>query len=185
MSPVLTPRACCRLSLKTTSCSGRRLVGQLVIAFELLADVVGVEHRVFGGLAQAVRAVGEDIGQGADEHAEVAVEHADAANGLRPVVVEAERAVGVLRDDGRGKKWLQDFFARHRPGARTAAAVRRGEGLVQVQVHDVDAEIAGARLAAERIHVGAIHVEQARPWRAGRRRSCGSRSRTRRWSKGW
>ena len=31
---------------------------------------------------------------------------------------------------------------------------------MQIQVHDVDAEIAGARLADQSIHVGAIHVEQ-------------------------
>ena len=36
----------------------------------------------------------------------------------------------------------------------------RGKSLVQIQVHDVDAEIAGASFADQRIHVGAIHVEQ-------------------------
>ena len=75
----------------------RRLVGQLVDAFKLFADVVGVEHGVFGGLAQAVGAIGQDVGQRADEHAEVAVEHAHAADGLRAVVVEAERAVRFCR----------------------------------------------------------------------------------------
>ena len=76
-----------------------RLVRQFVVAFELFADVVGVEHGVFGGLAQAVRAVREDVGEGADEHAEVAVEHAYAADRVRAVVVEAERAVGIFADD--------------------------------------------------------------------------------------
>ena len=32
---------------------------------------------------------------------------------------------------------------------------------MQVQVHHVDAEVAGAHLADQRVHVGAIHVEQA------------------------
>ncbi len=49
---------------------------------------------------------------------------------------------------------------RHRTAARTAAAVRRGERLVQVQVHHVDAEIAGPRNAHQRVHVRAIHVHQ-------------------------
>jgi 2C-methyl-D-erythritol 2,4-cyclodiphosphate synthase len=31
---------------------------------------------------------------------------------------------------------------------------------VQVEVHHVHAEVAGARLADERVHVGAVHVEQ-------------------------
>ena len=39
--------------------------------------------------------------------------------------------------------------------------MRRGERLVQVEVHDVHAEIAGTRFADERVHVGAVHVEQA------------------------
>ena len=38
--------------------------------------------------------------------------------------------------------------------------MRRRKGLVQVQVHHVHAEVAGARLAHQRIHVGAIHVKQ-------------------------
>ena len=95
MSPVLTPFFACSLSLKTTSCIDARLVRQVEDAFQLGADVVGVQHGVFGGLAQAVGAVGQDVRQRADEHAEVAVEHAHAAHGLRTVVVEAERAVGA------------------------------------------------------------------------------------------
>ena len=58
-------------------------------------------------------------------------------------------------------------FHRHRAGARTAAAVRRREGLVQVEVHHVDAEIARPGDADERVHVGAVHVDHARPSRAG------------------
>ncbi len=65
------------------------------------------------------------------------------------------------RLDGRlGKEGLQDLLARDRAAARAAAAVRGGEGLVQIEVHDVDAEVAGAGLADERVHVGAVHVEQ-------------------------
>ena len=52
------------------------------------------------------------------------------------------------------------LFHQHGAGARAAAAVRRREGLVQVQVHDVHAEIAGPRDAHQRVHVGAVHVEQ-------------------------
>ena len=37
--------------------------------------------------------------------------------------------------------------------------MRGGEGLVQIDVHDVYAEIAGPRDAYQCIHVGAIHVE--------------------------
>ncbi len=67
---------------------------------------------------------------------------------------------GLVASDGRGEERLEDLLAGDGAGARAAAAVRGGEGLVQVEVHDVDAEVAGAGLADERVHVGAVHVEQ-------------------------
>ena len=38
--------------------------------------------------------------------------------------------------------------------------MRRGESFVQVQVHDIDAEVAGTGFADEGIHVRAVHVEE-------------------------
>jgi len=37
----------------------------------------------------------------------------------------------------------------------------RGKSLVQVEVHHVHTEIAGANLADQRVHVGAVHIKQA------------------------
>ena len=48
-----------------------------------------------------------------------------------------------------------------RPHAGAAAAVRDAEGLVQVQVADVGAEVAGPRQADQRVHVGAVEVDLA------------------------
>ena len=48
-----------------------------------------------------------------------------------------------------------------RARARAAAAVRRRERLVQVELHDVDARVAGARLAEHRVHVRAVAVHEA------------------------
>ncbi len=39
--------------------------------------------------------------------------------------------------------------------------MRRRKGFVQVQVHHVDAKIAGPHLADQRVHVGAVHIQQA------------------------
>ena len=72
--------------------------------------------------------------------------------------VDSER---WLADENRdGQKRLEELLARHRTRAGTAAAVRRRKRLVQVQVHHVDAEVAGAHFADQRVHVGAVHVEQ-------------------------
>src|SRR3712207_8962965 len=54
---------------------------------------------------------------------------------------------------------LEMRFDGDRTGARTASAVRGRKRLVQVEVHDVDAEIPGARDTDERVHVRAVHVE--------------------------
>ena len=50
---------------------------------------------------------------------------------------------------------------RNRTDARTAAAVRNAEGLVQVQVRDVAAELARRGEADHRVHVRAVHVNLA------------------------
>ena len=80
---------------------------------------------------------------------------------MRTVVFEAQRAVGLGHEDGRRQKRLKNLLHRHRARAGTAAAVRRGKRLMQVQVHHVHAEIAGTDFAHQRVHVGAIHIEQA------------------------
>ena len=38
--------------------------------------------------------------------------------------------------------------------------MRRGKRFVQVKVHHIDSEIAGTRDPRERVHIGAIHIEQ-------------------------
>ena len=48
----------------------------------------------------------------------------------------------------------------HRPGAGTAAAVRRGERLVQIDVDRVEAHVARLDLAENGIEVGAVVIQQ-------------------------
>ena len=126
----------------------------------MLANVVGVEHGVFRCLAQALRTVGHDVRQRADKHPEIAVEHADATDGLRAIVVQPKGAVGLGDHNRRRKERLQDLLAGHWARTRSASAVWGRESLVQVEVHHVGAEITGTHLADQSVHVGAVHVEQ-------------------------
>ena len=48
-----------------------------------------------------------------------------------------------------------------RPHAGAAAAMRDAEGLVQVHVADVGAELGGPREADQRIEVGAVEIDLA------------------------
>src|SRR5262252_460890 len=66
-----------------------RVVREIVGAFESFANVVGVENRVFSGLAKAFGSVGLNIGESTDEHPEVPVVGTHAADGMRTVVFEA------------------------------------------------------------------------------------------------
>ena len=66
-------------------------------------------------------------------------------------------------DDDRmaGQKLDEMFRHADRPDARAAAAVRNAKRLVQIQMADVRADVAGAAEADLRVHVRAVHVNLA------------------------
>ena len=63
-------------------------------------------------------------------------------------------------DSGTGKIRRQVLADGDRPRTRPAAAVRAGERLVRVVVHQVDPHVAGPDDAQDRVHVGAVEIEQ-------------------------
>ena len=82
--------------------------------------------------------------------------HGAAETGPGPLAGPAAGCSGWL-----GRKRPQVGAHRDRADARPAAAVRDAERLVQVQVRDVGAELAGLREADERVQVGAVDVDLA------------------------
>ena len=81
----------------------------------------------------------QDVSQGAHDDAEIAVETGG---------VDIQEGYEPLRDADRS-------------AAGSAAAVGRGEGLMQVEVHDVEAHVTRTHGAQERIHVGPVVIQQA------------------------
>ena len=134
-------------------------IRQFVHAFQMLANVICIEHRVFGGLPHP-RAVRQDVRQRAHQHAEVAAEGLHSANRFPPHRLQRETAIFFFHQNRHGAERLENLLHGYRPGSRTAAAMWRRKGLVQVEVHDVDANIARPCDSRERIHVGAVHVHQ-------------------------
>ena len=63
-------------------------------------------------------------------------------------------AMGMRRQEGTQVRGHAD-----RADAGTAAAVRHGEGLVEVEVADVGADVARIGEAHLRVHVGAVHID--------------------------
>ena len=78
---------------------------------------------------------------------------------LRPVEVVAE-AVASTDDLRHRQERLQDVADGDRPTARAAAAVRLRERLVEVDVDDVEAHVAGPRDAADGIEVRPVVVHE-------------------------
>ena len=99
----------------------------------------------------------------AAQHLDVAVgdqQDQRAAVGCGGYRVDALRAAGLdHRVPGQERREMCRDADRAHAGA--AAAVRDREGLVQIQVAHVRADVAGAGQADLRIHVGAVHVHLA------------------------
>jgi hypothetical protein len=66
-----------------------------------------------------------------------------------------------LRDEGHRRVRRQRIGEDGRAGTRPAAAMRRREGLVQVDVHRIDAEITRAHPADDGVEVRAVAIEIA------------------------
>src|SRR5712671_6242557 len=138
---------------------GGQGIRQIVNAFQMLADVVGVEHRVLRGLPDA-GTIRQNVGERAHQHSEISGERFYATDGIRPHRFEAKPAAFLFHKDWNRAKRLQDFLHGHRARARTASAVRSRECLMQIQVHHVHAEIARPRDSRESVHVRAVHIQQ-------------------------
>ncbi len=145
----LKPRVSMMHSCATRPC--RPGVEHRVVRREPPRDVVRVEDRDLGRLGQPVVAHQRDVGPGDRQDRRAAPRRGrDRAAALRVAEVD-DRVAGQERREMR-----RDADRAH---ARTAAAVRDAEGLVQVEVADVGADIARAAEADLRVHVGAVHVD--------------------------
>ena len=141
------------------------VVRDVVDILQAHAQVVGVEHGVFGHLPQAACTQHHDIGKRLHHHAKVPVEGLDApdALGRHPEAVQGRQIVGGLLFDHHHRPRQEVGEVRrtdHRPAARPAAAVGRGEGLVQVEVHYIEAQFAGFGNAQQGVQVCPIAVNQ-------------------------
>src|SRR5271169_6041665 len=124
----------------------------------MLANVIRVEDSVFCRLTHA-RAVREDVSQRSHEDAEISAERFDSADGVRTHLLERKPAAFFFHEDWDWAERRKNFFHCDRTRTRAAATVWRRESFVQVQVHHINAEIAGTGDAGQRVHVRAVHVK--------------------------
>ncbi len=133
----------------------------VVVAAEAGEHVVRVEDGVLGGLDEAGAAERQDICIGLEQDAEVAVEGGDIADAMFFVIAEEIGAVLPPLDKRGGEKVDELAADADGAGAGAAAAVRCGEGLVEVEVDDVEADVAGAALAEDGVQVRPVIVHEA------------------------
>ncbi len=75
------------------------------------------------------------------------------------LVLDQRGSRPCLTRHGSGAKGASASDSTTGPGTRTAAAMGRREGLVQVDVHGVDAEVARPHPADDGVEIGAVAVE--------------------------
>ncbi|MNZ53723.1 hypothetical protein D3C78_716080 [compost metagenome] len=120
-----------------------------IVLFQATGDVVGVEDRHLRGTLEAGTAHHADVHPGDRQDAGAAERRG------------ANRALGVFQLRVAGQERRQVRLDADRADARAATAVRDAEGLVQVQVGYVAAELARGAQADHGVHVGAVDVHLA------------------------
>ena len=122
-----------------------------VVVFQACADVVGAQNGGFGGVFQAISAHHADIHPCDGQHEGVAV------LACRNCAYAAGDATSLVA----WQVGSEVFNYAHWTHAWAAAAVRHGEGFVQVQVAYVAAKLARCGNAYECVHVGTVYVDAA------------------------
>ena len=138
-----------------------RLDRELVGVLEALLDVVGAERRELACHLDMLLPEHQDIGIRAQNHAEIAHERRHLSGRSLAIAHNVETAVFELLHARHRQELDEPLGHADRTGTGTASAVRGGEGLVEVEMHDVEAHVAGTDHAQQRVHVGAVVVEQA------------------------
>ncbi len=130
------------------------LAGQCMTDFGV--QVVGVQHRRASDFRHAFGAHGQDVGVGPHHHQEVAERAMDRPDGGGGLFLRVH--VAALFHPWRRQEGREMALDAHGTTAGTTSAVRRGEGLVQIEVHHIETEIARPRDAHQGVEVRAVHV---------------------------
>ncbi len=131
---------------------GARIEG-LEFRQELGRHVVGVEDGDLGDFAEAFCAEHLDVGVGDGQEQRASIR--SRTHGVHTVAAAfADHRVA-------GQVGFQRCGTADGADARTAAAVRHGEGLVEVEVAYIRADVTRIGEAHLGVHVGAVHVEEA------------------------
>ena len=122
-------------------------------------QIVGIQYGVLGNAFQPIGPLAADVAVGPEEDAGIAEKGPHAPDGLGPVMVEEVGPVGVAADERRGQVGHQVVADGDGPCTWAAAAVRAGEGLVRIVMHQVHAHVARSNDSKDRVHVGPVEIK--------------------------
>src|SRR5713101_1754438 len=140
-------------------CSGE---GKIVRATRqnLRQNIVGVENCSLGYRLESVGTEAHDVRVGSYENSNVAMESPNLSDRIRNIVI-----VEVFLSVKSYKRNRQVAFQRlrhtNRTRSRASTTVRSREGLVKIQVDNVETHVAGSDLSQQRVEVCPVVVEQA------------------------
>ena len=137
----------------------KHIDGQFVVFLQVLLDVVGIQHREFASHGNILLAKRQQVGIGTDDNAIVAKEGRNATQRLG-VIHQGEIAVLLTLYLWVGQVFLQALAYTNRAATRTTSAMRCGEGLVQIDVHHIEAHISRTAHAEHGVEVGSVVVHQ-------------------------
>src|SRR5207245_9761005 len=121
-------------------------------AGEPVTNVVRVQHRSLGDFLEPVSTHPEDVRVRPHQEREVAVTRANLPYRLRSIVIQVV-APTVEADDRDRQERLERFLHADGSGARSASAMGRREGLVQIEMDDIEVHVAGRGAAEDRVEV--------------------------------
>src|SRR4051812_25818196 len=140
-----------------------------------MRDVASIEHRCLSRLQQTVSAMRKNVSECPQHHSIVAKKRFHSPDRLRIGGIESIdcdpfatapgtdliAAVAISNNSWHRKKSLELFRATAGTRAGTTATMRRRKSLMQIQVNYINAHISRPGDADQRVHVGAVHINQA------------------------
>lgn len=130
------------------------VVSYRIEILQLFLHVVGVENRVLCQLRNSVGSIGKKECKGSYHYQEVSVETCYAADAVLGLCVFS------VNHSLSWEELCQEIFAATWTASRTAAAVRSGEGLMEIQVDNIESDISRTNDADNRIQVGTVVVAE-------------------------
>ena len=132
----------------------------VIIRLQRRHDVVRVQNRILADPHQSPATESQQIGVGTEDHSEIAVERRNVTDGFGVFILQHAHAVRPAHDTRNGQERHQLLRHADRPGTGAASAMRSRKSLMDIDVHHIEADIAGAQTPDDRIEIRAVAVTE-------------------------